>query len=169
MTAAVAGVPLGPWAEVAETHSAAVFFAGDWAYKLKKPVSLGFLDFTTRQARAAVCAREVELNRLSALVRSAVPVAGPLRQMARILAIQHARAARGPQVAKQGGGDALRRRWVDNIEQTRQILRSLVPRELLASAAVAETQRLALRFLPGGHRCWRAGLPAGTCRPVMVT
>jgi aminoglycoside phosphotransferase family enzyme/predicted kinase len=48
---------------MAETHSAVVFFVGDRAYKLKKPVDLGFLDFTTREARAAVCHREVELNR----------------------------------------------------------------------------------------------------------
>ncbi len=40
-----------------------VFFAGDRAYKLKKPVNLGFLDFTSPQARAAVCRRETELNR----------------------------------------------------------------------------------------------------------
>ena len=36
------------YADLAETHSAVVFFAGDHAYKLKKPVNLGFLDFTTR-------------------------------------------------------------------------------------------------------------------------
>ena len=48
---------------VAETHSAYVFFVGDRAYKLKKPVNLGFLDFSTREAREAVCHREVELNR----------------------------------------------------------------------------------------------------------
>nr|MDQ2876375.1 AAA family ATPase [Actinomycetota bacterium] len=52
-----------PYAGVAETHSAVVYFAGDRAYKLKKPVNLGFLDFSTRQARAAACARETELNR----------------------------------------------------------------------------------------------------------
>jgi aminoglycoside phosphotransferase family enzyme/predicted kinase len=51
------------FAGVAETHSAVVYFAGDRAYKLKKPVNLGFLDFTTRLARAAACARETELNR----------------------------------------------------------------------------------------------------------
>jgi len=44
-----------PYAAVSETHSAAVFFAGDRAYKLKKPVSLGFLDFSTPEARAAAC------------------------------------------------------------------------------------------------------------------
>jgi len=50
-------------AAVAETHSAVVFFVGDRAYKLKKPVDLGFLDFRDRAVRAAVCAREIELNR----------------------------------------------------------------------------------------------------------
>ena len=50
-------------AALAETHSAVVVFLGDRAYKLKKPVDLGFLDFRTREARLAACRREVELNR----------------------------------------------------------------------------------------------------------
>jgi uncharacterized protein len=57
--AAVAAEP----AAVAETHSAMVFFVGDRAYKVKKPVDLGFLDFRTRSARSAACHREVVLNR----------------------------------------------------------------------------------------------------------
>lgn len=52
----------GP-AALRETHSAIVFLVGERAYKLKKPVNLGFLDFRTREAREAVCHREVELNR----------------------------------------------------------------------------------------------------------
>lgn len=54
---------MGDFAALAETHSAVVFFAGDYAYKLKKPVSLGFLDFSTPAARAQACQRETELNR----------------------------------------------------------------------------------------------------------
>lgn len=50
-------------AAVAETHAAVVLFVGDRAYKLKKPVSLGFLDFSTREAREEACRREVALNR----------------------------------------------------------------------------------------------------------
>lgn len=50
-------------AAVAETHSAVVFFFGDRAYKVKKPVDLGFLDFRTREARHDICHREVTLNR----------------------------------------------------------------------------------------------------------
>ena len=56
----------GDWslpATVAETHISVLFFVGDRVYKLKKPVSFGFLDFSTRQARRAACRREVELNR----------------------------------------------------------------------------------------------------------
>jgi uncharacterized protein len=48
---------------LAETHSAVVVFFGDRAYKVKKPIDLGFLDFRDRATRAAVCHREVELNR----------------------------------------------------------------------------------------------------------
>ncbi|MET9394836.1 AAA family ATPase [Streptomyces sp. NPDC006624] len=46
-----------------ETHTAIVFFAGDRACKMKKPVDLGFLDYTTVTARRAACEREVALNR----------------------------------------------------------------------------------------------------------
>ncbi|WP_327341515.1 AAA family ATPase [Streptomyces europaeiscabiei] len=55
--------PPPPRAEVCETHTAIVFFVGDRAYKVKKPVDLGFLDYTTRAARRAACEREVTLNR----------------------------------------------------------------------------------------------------------
>jgi uncharacterized protein len=50
-------------AGLAETHCSIVVFAGDRAYKLKKPVKFAFLDFSTRAARETACRREVELNR----------------------------------------------------------------------------------------------------------
>ncbi|MER6631502.1 AAA family ATPase [Streptomyces sp. NPDC000987] len=46
-----------------ETHTAVLFFVGDRAYKVKKPVDLEFLDFSTVAARRAGCEREVALNR----------------------------------------------------------------------------------------------------------
>jgi pyruvate,water dikinase len=52
-----------PWCVARETHCGAVVLLGDRAYKFKKPVSLGFLDFTDRRTRHQVCEREVELNR----------------------------------------------------------------------------------------------------------
>ncbi len=45
-----------------ETHISHVFLAGDFAYKLKKPVDFGFLDFTTLEKRRAACAEELRLN-----------------------------------------------------------------------------------------------------------
>src|SRR5918994_3336194 len=51
------------WADVRETHIGVVFLLGDRAFKMKKPVTTGFLDFATPQQRLAACRREVELNR----------------------------------------------------------------------------------------------------------
>ncbi|MBP2703911.1 AAA family ATPase [Microbispora sp. RL4-1S] len=51
------------WAQISESHVAVVIMLGDHAYKIKKPVSLGFLDFSTREARRAACHDEVTLNR----------------------------------------------------------------------------------------------------------
>jgi hypothetical protein len=59
----VAHAPAGAFAATCETHAAVVFLVGDRTYKLKKPVDLGFLDFSTQEQRRAVCQREVALNR----------------------------------------------------------------------------------------------------------
>jgi aminoglycoside phosphotransferase family enzyme/predicted kinase len=57
------GRPAGPYIAVRETHAGVVFLVGDRAYKMKKPVDIGFLDFTTEGARMEACRREVALNR----------------------------------------------------------------------------------------------------------
>ncbi len=49
--------------EVRQTHISVVFLAGDFAYKIKKPVQLGFLDFSTLERRRHFCEEEVRLNR----------------------------------------------------------------------------------------------------------
>ncbi|MDR3553221.1 MAG: AAA family ATPase [Syntrophobacteraceae bacterium] len=50
-----------------ETHISVVFLTGDFAYKLKKPVDFGFLDYTSLKTRQKMCELEVKLNqRLSA-------------------------------------------------------------------------------------------------------
>ena len=46
-----------------QTHASWVFIASPFVYKIKKPVSLGFLDFSTLELRHADCKREVTLNR----------------------------------------------------------------------------------------------------------
>lgn len=52
-----------PSPAVRETHSGVVLLLGDRAFKFKKPVDLGFLDFRDVRARVRCCHREVELNR----------------------------------------------------------------------------------------------------------
>jgi len=49
--------------QVLQTHISAVFLVGEFAYKIKKPLNLGFLDFTTLERRRAACEDEVRLNR----------------------------------------------------------------------------------------------------------
>jgi aminoglycoside phosphotransferase family enzyme/predicted kinase len=46
-----------------QTHVSSIFLTGDRAYKVKKPVDFGFLDFSTIDKRERNCRREVELNR----------------------------------------------------------------------------------------------------------
>ncbi|HEU5417566.1 MAG TPA: AAA family ATPase [Streptosporangiaceae bacterium] len=168
-----------PYAKVAETHSAVVFFAGNRVCKQKKPVNLGFLDFTTLDAREVACLRETELNRrfapdvylgvaevrdpggeacehlvvmrrmpasrqLSALIRAGTLVADQVREVARILAVQHASAPRSAQVSAQGSRDALLGRWEDNLSQAAGL-----PGQVLDPGVLTETGQLARQFLAG--------------------
>lgn len=49
--------------ETCETHTAIVFLTDNLAYKLKKPVRLPYLDFSSLGAREHFCREEVRLNR----------------------------------------------------------------------------------------------------------
>lgn len=56
--------PLGaPVIRIAETHISWVLLTDDHAWKIKKVVDLGFLDFTTLAARHFYCEEELRLNR----------------------------------------------------------------------------------------------------------
>jgi hypothetical protein len=63
-----------------ETHISWVLLAGDYAYKIKKPVDLGFLDFSTLALRFHACDEEVRLNRRLApdYYLGVVPITGSL-------------------------------------------------------------------------------------------
>jgi aminoglycoside phosphotransferase family enzyme len=52
-----------PEVELAQTQISYIFFAGEYVYKIKKPVDMGFLDYTTLEKRFYYCVKEVELNR----------------------------------------------------------------------------------------------------------
>jgi len=69
-----------PGVELEETHISWVFLGDRDVYKVKKPVDLGFLDFTGVEERRRACEAEVTLNRRLApgVYRGVVPItAGP--------------------------------------------------------------------------------------------
>lgn len=49
--------------ELVQTQMSFVFLAGEYVYKIKKPVNLGYLDYTTLEKRHYFCQQELELNR----------------------------------------------------------------------------------------------------------
>lgn len=64
--------------ELIETHISWVLLTGESAYKIKKPVNFGFLDFSTLQQRERFCREELRLNRRFAptLYLDVVPITG---------------------------------------------------------------------------------------------
>lgn len=62
--------------EVVETHISWIFLTESFAYKVKKPLDLGFLDFSTLEKRRYFCNEELRLNRrlCPELYLSVVPV-----------------------------------------------------------------------------------------------
>jgi aminoglycoside phosphotransferase family enzyme/predicted kinase len=64
--------------EVIETHISLVVLAGAFAYKIKKPVSLPFLDFSSLAARRHFCDEEFRLNQRTApdIYLGVVPICG---------------------------------------------------------------------------------------------
>lgn len=65
-------------ATLIETHISWVLLAGEHAYKLKKPLRLPFVDYSTLQARRRCCEEELRLNRRLApsLYVDVVPITG---------------------------------------------------------------------------------------------
>lgn len=64
--------------QILETHISWVLLLGEHAYKIKKPVSLGFVDFSDLEKRRHFCDVELELNRRFArdLYLAVVPITG---------------------------------------------------------------------------------------------
>ncbi len=72
--------------ELRETHISQVFLDVDNVYKVKKPVALGFLDFSTLELREHFCANEVALNQrlASDVYRGVVPITRDARGRHRV-------------------------------------------------------------------------------------
>jgi aminoglycoside phosphotransferase family enzyme len=49
--------------ELVQTQMSFIFLTGEYVYKIKKPVNLGYLDYTTLEKRRFFCHQELELNR----------------------------------------------------------------------------------------------------------
>ncbi|WP_019487412.1 bifunctional aminoglycoside phosphotransferase/ATP-binding protein [Kamptonema formosum] len=52
--------------ELLQTHISFVLLTGDFAYKLKKPVNFGFLDYSTLEKRHHFCTEELRMNQRGA-------------------------------------------------------------------------------------------------------
>ncbi len=52
--------------QLVQTHISYVLLTGDYAYKVKKPINFGFLDFSTLAQRQHFCAEELRLNQRGA-------------------------------------------------------------------------------------------------------
>jgi uncharacterized protein len=52
--------------QLMQTHASYVLMTGDFAYKLKKPVNFGFLDYSTVAKRQHFCQEEIRLNQRGA-------------------------------------------------------------------------------------------------------
>lgn len=61
-----------------ETHISWVILAGNFAYKIKKPLDLGFLDFSSLEKRRFFCTEEIRLNQRLApeIYLAVVPISG---------------------------------------------------------------------------------------------
>ncbi|MCB1542638.1 MAG: AAA family ATPase [Rhodoblastus sp.] len=57
---------LGPEAQVIDTHISRVVVGAERAFKIKKPVAFSYLDFSTREKRAAAAETEIAINRRTA-------------------------------------------------------------------------------------------------------
>ncbi len=68
--------------ELIETHISWILLTGSYAYKIKKPVNFGFLDFSSLEKRRFYCEEELRLNRRFApqLYLDVVPICGTRQQ-----------------------------------------------------------------------------------------
>jgi uncharacterized protein len=89
--------PHGPaQVELRQTHISYVFLAGDYVYKIKKPVRFTFLDYSTLEKRRYFCLEELRLNRRLAprIYLAVVPISRDVNRFvpedARLPAVEYA-------------------------------------------------------------------------------
>ncbi len=136
---------------VIETHISWVYLTGAYAWKVKKAVDFGFLDFTSLESRRRYCEDELRLNRRTApqLYLDVVPIAGSVER---------------PVVG--GAGPVLE--WMLKMREFSQdaLLSALLARGALAPAHVDELAAAVARFHGGAARA-PADQPWGSAGEVL--
>jgi aminoglycoside phosphotransferase family enzyme/predicted kinase len=121
---------------IRQTHISVVFLAGPYAYKIKKPLVLGFLDYGTLERRRHFCEEEVRLNRrlAPAVYLGVVPVTGD-----------------GNRAAMDGRGEVVE--WAVKMERLpdEAMLREQVGRGAVGGAEVAALARRIAAFHAGAE------------------
>lgn len=152
-----------PFAAVAETHTGAVVFLGDRAYKVKKPVSFPFLDTRTVAARRACCEQEVRLNRrlapdvylgVGAIVEPGCEAGEPIVVMRRLPADR-----RLSQLVRSG---------LDVDDDLRRVAHQLATLHAGAPPATTHGEAAGVDALRGRWRRNAAELAASTVRPSTI-
>lgn len=153
--------------EVRRTHLSEVFLTPTRVLKVKRPVDLGFVDFTTRATRTAACEAEIRLNRRlapdvylglrtlpdgeTAVEMRRLPDQDSLlsrlergavdetliRRVADRIARFHAEAETSPEIARYGTCDAFRRNAVDNFVQSAPAIRRTIHPDVHRKALAA--------------------------------
>ena len=137
--------------ELRQTHISYVLLAGERVYKLKKPVALGFLDYSTPARRAYYCRREVALNRRFApdVYLGVVPIverAGALRVGGRGRVLERAVLMRRLPEA------GMLTRLLDDRAATPELLERIARRVAAFHATAAAGPRVARYGRPGAIR-----------------
>ncbi|MEZ4236886.1 MAG: AAA family ATPase [Myxococcota bacterium] len=155
--------------EVRRTHLSEVFLTPDRAFKVKRPVDLGFVDFRDRAARRTACDAEVRLNRrlapdvylgvrtlpdgepvvemrrlrdedtLLAHLQRGAVTPGLLQRVAERVARFHAQAETSPDIARHGRPGAVRANAVENLDQSTATVGVALHREVHARLREATT------------------------------
>jgi len=143
---------------VVHTHASVVFLVGERVYKIKKPVDLGFLDYSTLARREAMCRSEVELN--CRLARDVYIDVAPITQ-------------HGDQIAIGGSGPVVEWAVVMRRLDEAGSWSTLVAERRLGATQVHDAARHIARFhreAPRGRAEWGSfEAVAGACRDNIVS
>jgi len=127
--------------------------------RLAPDVYLGIATFTDPDGgteAVLVMRRMPAERRLATLVAAGAPVSDALRDLAKLMAVFHARARRTPEITADGGAPALRGRWAANVTELAPYRDRVLP-----AADVDEIGRLALRFVDGRGDLFRSRCAEG--------